>query len=214
MQSTVSEIAPNIYRISTFHAEFGIQFNQFLIKDDEPFLMHTGMRKMFAMTPAVASVIEPASLRWIGFSHFESDECGALNEWLKAAPDAQAVCSVVGALVMINDFAERPARALADGEVLGTGRHRLQFLSTPHVPHGWDAGLFFEQSDRTLFVRFVLHPGDPEPLTAADVLGARIDRAKSLRTLGQRHALHAVHGRHAAPARRVETTNSRIDARL
>lgn len=172
MQSTVTEIAPDIYRLSTFHSQFGIQFNQFLIKDDEPFLMHTGMRKMFATTlEAVASVIGPATLRWIGFSHFESDECGALNEWLKIAPQAQAVCSAVGALVMIDDFAERPARALADGEVLGTGRRRLQFLSTPHVPHGWDAGLFFEESDRTLLCSdLFFHPGDPEPLTGADVL--------------------------------------------
>ncbi len=172
MQSTVTEIAPEIYRISTFHPEFGIQFNQFLIKDDEPFLMHTGMKKMFATTfEAVVSVCDPAKLRWVGFSHFESDECGALNEWLKVAPLAQPVCSVVGAVVMVNDFADRPARPLADGEVLHTGRHRLQFLSTPHVPHCWDAGLFFEEVDRTLLCSdLFFHPGNPEPLTESDVL--------------------------------------------
>jgi flavorubredoxin len=172
MQSTVTEIAPEIYRISTFHPEFGIQFNQFLIKDDEPFLMHTGLKKMFATTfEAVASVFDPAKLRWIGFSHFESDECGALNQWLTLAPSAQAVCSVVGAVVMVNDFADRPARPLADGEVLHTGRHRLQFLSTPHVPHCWDAGLFFEKVDRTLLCSdLFFHPGNPEPLTESDVL--------------------------------------------
>src|SRR6266542_3310650 len=172
MQSTVTEIAPEIYRISTFHPEFGIQFNQFLIKDDEPFLMHTGLKKMFAMTyEAVASVFDPAKLRWIGFSHFESDECGALNEWLTLAPSAQAVCSVVGAVVMVNDFADRPARPLADGEVLHTGRHRLQFLSTPHVPHCWDAGLFFEEANGTLLCSdLFFHPGNPEPLTESDVL--------------------------------------------
>jgi flavorubredoxin len=172
MQSTVTEIAPEIYRISTFHPEFGIQFNQFLIKDDEPFLMHTGLKKMFASTfEAVASVFDPAKLRWVGFSHFESDECGALNEWLNVAPLAQAVCSVVGAVVMVNDFADRPARPLADGEVLHTGRHRLQFLSTPHVPHCWDAGLFFEEVDRTLLCSdLFFHPGNPEPLTKSDVL--------------------------------------------
>jgi flavorubredoxin len=172
MQSTVTEIAPEIYRISTFHPEFGIQFNQFLIKDDEPFLMHTGLKKMFATTfEAVASVCDPAKLRWVGFSHFESDECGALNEWLKVAPLAQPVCSVVGAVVMVNDFADRPARPLADGEVLHTGRHRLQFLSTPHVPHCWDAGLFFEEVDRTLLCSdLFFHPGNPEPLTESDVL--------------------------------------------
>jgi flavorubredoxin len=172
MQSTVTEIAPEIYCISTFHPEFGIQFNQFLVRDDEPFLMHTGLKKMFATTyEAVASVFDPAKLRWIGFSHFESDECGALNEWLKVAPLAQAVCSVVGAMVMVDDFADRPARPLADGEVLHTGRHRLQFLSTPHVPHCWDAGLFFEKVDRTLLCSdLFFHPGNPEPLIESDVL--------------------------------------------
>ena len=122
MDSTVFEIAPDVYRLSTFNPAFGIQFNQFLVKDDEPFLMHTGMKKMFPATlDALASVIDPATLRWIGFSHFESDECGALNEWLRVAPQAQAVCSVVGAIVMVNDFADRPPRALAEGEVLRTG---------------------------------------------------------------------------------------------
>jgi flavorubredoxin len=172
MPSTVTEIAPDIYRLSTFHPEFGIQFNQFLVKDDEPFLMHTGMKKMFPATlEAAATVIDPARLRWIGFSHFESDECGALNEWLRVAAQAQAVCSFVGAVVMVNDFADRPARALADNEALRTGRHRLRFLATPHVPHGWDAGFFFDESDRTLFCSdLFFHPGNPEPLTEGDVL--------------------------------------------
>lgn len=173
MESNIIEIAPDIYRISTFHPDFGIQFNQFLIKDDEPFIMHTGMKKMFPVTrEAVASLIEPAKLRWIGFSHFESDECGALNEFLNIAPNAQAVCSVVGAMVTVNDFADRPARALADNEVFAIGSHRLKFLATPHLPHGWDAGLFFEERDKTLLCSdLFFHPGDPEPLTEADVVG-------------------------------------------
>ena len=173
MLPNVTEIAADVFRISTFHPEFAIQFNQFLIVDDEPFLMHTGMKKMFSTTiEGVASITDPAKLRWIGFSHFESDECGALNEWLKTAPQAEAVCSFVGAVVMVNDFADRPARALSDGEILQTGRHRLQFLATPHVPHCWDAGLFFETVDRTLLCSdLFFHPGDPEPLTESDVLG-------------------------------------------
>jgi len=173
MTSTVTEIASDIYRISTYASDFGIQFNQFLIKDDEPFLMHTGFRKMFGATrEAVATVLDPTRLRWIGFSHFESDECGALNEWLAAAPRAQAVCSFVGATVSVDDFAVRPARALADNEVFQTGRHRLRFLATPHVPHCWDAGLFFEETGRTLLCSdLFFQPGDPPALDTADIVG-------------------------------------------
>jgi len=176
MKSNVAEIAPDLYRISTFHPDYGIQFNQFLIKDDEPFLMHTGFKKMFPLTlEGVASVIEPSTLRWIGFSHFESDECGALNEWLAASPQAQAVCSLVGAIVMVNDFADRPPRVLADNEALEIGTHRLRFLSTPHVPHCWDAGLFLEETDRTLLCSdLFFQPGDPEPLIEAGI----VDRAR------------------------------------
>src|SRR5438270_2288369 len=141
MKADVTEIAADVYRISTFHPEYAIQFNQFLIKDDEPFLMHTGFKRMFSGTLAgVAAVIDPASLRWIGFSHFESDECGALNEWLAVAPHSQPVCSQVGAMVTVDDFADRPSRSLGDNELLSIGTRRLRFLATPHVPHGWDAG--------------------------------------------------------------------------
>lgn len=173
MTATVTEIAAGLYRISTYAPDFGIQFNQFLVADDEPFLMHTGFRRMFAATrEAVASVLDPARLRWIGFSHFESDECGALNEWLAVAPRAQAACSFVGVTVSVNDFAIRPARALADDEVLLTGCRRLRFLATPHVPHGWDAGLFFEESTRTLLCSdLFFQPGDPQPLTQTDIVG-------------------------------------------
>ncbi|MBA3513687.1 MAG: MBL fold metallo-hydrolase [Pyrinomonadaceae bacterium] len=173
MKSNVTEIATDVYRISTFHPDYGIQLNQFLIKDDEPFLMHTGLKKMFPVTfEAVASIIDPAKLRWIGFSHFESDECGALNEWLGIAPNAQAVCSFVGTIVMVNDFADRPARPLNNDEVLEIGRRRLRFLATPHVPHAWDAGLYFEENEKTLLCSdLFFHPGDPEPLTESDVVG-------------------------------------------
>ena len=173
MKSTVTEIAKDTYRISTFHPDFKIQFNQYLVVDEEPFLMHTAFRKMFAVTrEGISSVVEPAKVRWIGFSHFESDECGALNHWLAIAPKAQAVCGFVGAMVNVNDFADRPARSLADGEVLETGAHRLRFVSTPHVPHCWDAGLFFDESERTLMCSdLFFHPGDPEPVTESDVVG-------------------------------------------
>jgi flavorubredoxin len=136
---------------------------------------------MFESTlQGVRQVTDPARLRWIGFSHFESDECGALNEWLAQAKQAQAVCSVVGAVVTVNDFADRPARALADDEVFAIGTHRLRFLATPHVPHGWDAGLFFEESDRTLFCSdLFFQPGDPAPLTEADVVAAAADAIRA-----------------------------------
>jgi flavorubredoxin len=173
MKARVTEIAPDVFRISTFHPDFGIQFNQFLVRDEDPFLMHSGMRRMFEVTrDAVASLIDPAQLRWIGYSHFEPDECGALSEWLALAPRAQAACSVVGAMVMMSDFVDRPARALADGELVETGRRRLRFLATPHLPHGWDAGLFFEESEQTLLCSdLFFHPGDPDPLEESDVVG-------------------------------------------
>jgi flavorubredoxin len=174
MRPTVTEIAPDTYRISSFHPDYQIQFNQFLIADDEPFLMHTGFRKSFATTrEGVASVIDPAKLRWIGFSHFEPDECGALNDWLATAPAAQAVCSFVGKFVMLDDFADRPARPLADDETLATGRHRLRFLATPHVPHCWDAGLFFDETERTLLCSdLFFQPGDPGPLIESGIVAA------------------------------------------
>jgi flavorubredoxin len=174
MNANVTEIATDVYRISTFFPDFGIQFNQFLVNDDEPFLFHTGFRKSFAATrEAVATVLDPARLRWIGFSHFEADECGALNEWLAAAPRAEAVSSFVGVTVNLGDFADRPARALADDEVLATGRHRLRFLATPHVPHGWDAGLFFDETQRTLFCSDLLfQPGDPPPVAGDEAVRA------------------------------------------
>jgi len=172
MDATVTEIAPDTFRISTFRPDFGIQFNQFLIRDDEPFLMHTGLKKMFPTTlAAVRSLIDPVTLRWIGYSHFEPDECGALNEWLAVAPRAQAVTSVVGAMVMLEDYADRPARPLADDEVLTIGRHRLRFLATPQLPHGWDSGLFFDETERTLLCSdLFFQPGDPEPLIEHDIV--------------------------------------------
>jgi flavorubredoxin len=181
MKSNVTEIAPGTYRISTFLPEHGIQLNQFLIKDDEPFLMHTGFKKMFnAALEGVRSIIDPSKLRWIGVSHFESDECGALNGWLEAAPRAQALCSFVGAMVNVNDFADRAPRPLADGEVLPIGRHHLRFLSTPHVPHSWDAGLFFDETEQTLLCSdLFFQPGDPEAVIGSDIVGRARDAIKS-----------------------------------
>lgn len=169
----ITEIAPNVYRLSTYIPEIDLQFNQFLVKDDEPLLFHTGMKALFPVVrEEVAGIIDPSLIRWIGFSHFEADECGSLNEWLQLAPAAQPVCSIVGALVSINDFALRPARGMADGETIVTGKHRFRFLQTPHVPHCWEAGLLFEETNGALFCSDLFHQcGNVEPLTESDVLG-------------------------------------------
>ena len=173
MKPKVAEIADGVYRISTFHPGFQLEFNQFVVNDDEPFLMHTGMRQMFPLTKAgVAEVIDPTKIRWIGFSHFESDECGALNDWLAIAPEAQAVCSVVGAMVTVDDFANRPSRPLNNNEAFSIGKRTLRYLATPHLPHGWDAGFFFEEKDRTLFCSDLFsHGGEQEPLTTSSLVG-------------------------------------------
>lgn len=170
---SVTEIATDVYRISTYVPDFNLQFNQFLVKDDEPLLFHTGMRGLFsAVREEVASIIDPATIRWIGFSHFESDECGALNDWLAIAPEAEPVCSMVGALVSVNDFSSRPAHALNDNEILNTGKHQFRFLHTPHVPHCWEAAMLFEETNKTLFCSDLFtHNGDVEPFTSSDIVG-------------------------------------------
>ncbi len=172
MKTQVDEIAPDLFRISTYIAKIDLQFNQFLVRDEEPLLYHTGMRGMFDLVhKAVAKVVDPAKLRWICWSHFEADECGSLNPWLAVAPQAEPVCGMVGAMVNINDFADRPAHVLADGEVLATGRHRFRFLETPHVPHAWDCSLLFEETGKTLFCSdLLLHNGQVEPVTEQSIL--------------------------------------------
>jgi flavorubredoxin len=170
--ATVTEIAPDIYRISVYVSQFSLGFNHFLVKDEEPLLYHTGMRGMYPeLREAVARVIEPSRIRWISFSHFEVDECGALNDWLAEAPRAEAVAGVVGAMVNLSDFAVRPPRALKKDEVLPTGKYRFRFLATPHLPHGWDSGFLFEETGRTLFSSDLFHQGGQvEPVTESDLI--------------------------------------------
>jgi len=170
--TTVTEIAADVFRISTLIPDFDLQFNQFLVRDDEPLLYHTGMRALFPQVrEAVATLIDPSDLRWIGFSHFEPDECGSLNEWLEIAPTAQAVTSEVGAIVFMGDYASRESRGLADGEVLSTGTRRFRLRHTPHFPHGWDASMLFEESSGVLFCSDLFHQvGDVEALTESSVI--------------------------------------------
>ena len=169
----IDEIAPDLFRISVFVPGIDLQFNHFIVRDDEPLLFHTGMRKMFPeVREAVARIIDPATLRWISWSHFEVDECGALNDWLAVAPHAQPACSEVGVLVNLHDFSDRPARGLSKDDVIDTGRHRYRYVPTPHLPHGWDAGVLFEERDRILLCSDLFHQlGDVEAVTSADILG-------------------------------------------
>lgn len=178
----IDEIAPDVYRISVTYKEIGLQFNHFLVKDEEPLLFHSGLNAMYdEIYEGVSKLIKPSELRWVGFSHFESDECGSLNRWLEAAPRAEAVCSEVGALVSVNDFARRPAKGMKDGETLVTGSKTFRFCSTAHLPHGWDAGVLFEETDRTLLCSDLFtHFGEVEPLTESDVVGRAADSIRNM----------------------------------
>ncbi len=175
--TNLHEIVPGIYRINTpvdLPGAIGFNFNQYLVADDEPLLFHTGPRRMFPLVAeAIARVLPLATLRYVAFSHFEADECGALNDFLAAAPRAVPVCGQVAAMVSVNDAADRPARALADGEELIVGRHALRWFDAPHVPHGWECGFMFEARTRTLLCGDLFTQGGrgTTPITESDILG-------------------------------------------
>jgi flavorubredoxin len=173
METKTDEIADGIHRISTFIPEVGIPFNQYLVVADEPLLFHTGMRQLFPLvSEAVARIIDPTTLRHVTFGHFEADECGAMNQWLALAPQAEVVHGNIGVLVSLNDQADRPPRALADGEVVDLGGKRVRWIDTPHVPHGWDAGVVFEETTGTLLVGDLFTAlGDAPALSDADIVG-------------------------------------------
>jgi flavorubredoxin len=171
-----NEIADGIFRLSTFVpnvTEDGFTFNQFLIKAEEPLLFHTGPRAMFPLvSEAVSKVIPISKLRWITFGHVESDECGSMNQWLAAAPNSQVAHGAVGVMVSLNDLADRPPRALQDGEVLDLGGKRVRHIDTPHVPHCWEARVLFEETTRTLLCGDLFtHTGDGPPLVSDDIVG-------------------------------------------
>lgn len=173
METAVTEIAPDIFRLSTFIPDAGLAFNQFLVKDEEPLLFHTGMKALFPLVQAaLAHVIDGKGLRWITFGHYEADECGAMNEWLAAAPKATVAHGAIGVMTSINDQADRPPRALQDGDVLELGSKRIRYIATPHVPHGWDAGVLYEETTRTLFAGDLFTQlGRGETVTEADIVG-------------------------------------------
>jgi flavorubredoxin len=181
METRIDEIADGIYRLSTFVPEVappaGFTFNQFVVVGDEPLLFHTGLRRMFPLVrEALARIIVPERLRWIAFGHYEADECGALNDWLAVAPHAEPAHGHTGCLVSLNDMADRTPRMLADGETidLGSGR-RVRWLDTPHIPHGWDAGVLYEEASGTLLCGDLFTQlGHGPALTEGDVVGPAI----------------------------------------
>jgi flavorubredoxin len=181
METNVSEVADGIYRLSTFVPEIaapaGFAFNQFLVLGDEPLLFHTGLRRMFPLTrAAVGRIIPPERLRWIAFGHYEADECGAMNEWLQVAPQAELAHGQTGCMVSLNDMADRQPRELADGETidLGGGK-RVRYIDTPHIPHGWEAGVIYEETTRTLLCGDLFTQlGNGPALTEGDIVGPAI----------------------------------------
>jgi len=176
LETNVTEIADRIYRLSTYVAPANLTFNQFLIDSGEPLLFHTGMRSLFPLvSEALGRLIPLARLRWISFGHVEADECGAMNAWLAASPSAQVAFGALGCEVSVNDLADRATRPLRDGDVLDLQGKRVRYLATPHVPHGWDAGVLFEETTGTLLGGDLFTQTGPAPaLTEADIVGPAI----------------------------------------
>ena len=180
MTTRIDEIADGLYRLSTFvpaiAAPAGFTFNQFLLVADEPLLFHCGMRGLFPLvSEAVAKIMSVERLRWISFGHVEADESGAMNQWLAVAPNAEVAHGMIACMVSLNDLADRKTRALADGEVLDLGGKRIRYIDTPHVPHGWEAGVLYEETTRTLLCGDLFtHVGGGAALTNSDILAPAI----------------------------------------
>jgi len=178
VDTRIDEIAPNILRLSTLVTGDGLPggftFNQFLLLGDEPLLFHCGPRGLFPSVSAAAAHVLPLErLRWIGFGHVEADECGSMNQWLAAAPNATVVHGLTGCMVSIQDLADRPPRPLADGTVLELGDKRVRYIDTPHVPHGWEACVLYEETTATLLGGDLLTQlGEGQPaVTDSDLVG-------------------------------------------
>jgi flavorubredoxin len=173
METTTHEIADGIHRLSTYVPEADFMFNQFLVEADEPLLFHTGPRRMFPLiSNAVARIVPLERIQWITFGHYEADECGSMNDWLAVAPGATIAHTAVGCMVSIDDMADREPRPLQHGEVIDLGGKQVRHLSTPHVPHGWDAGLLFEETTATLFCGDLFTAtGTSSAITSDDIVG-------------------------------------------
>jgi flavorubredoxin len=176
METLVDEIADGIYRLSTFVEMAGLRFNQYLIDAEEPLLFHTGQRQLFPLTSEAFARVRPVDdLRWISWGHLESDESGAMNEWLDAAPRAEIAVGFMAGILSVNDLADRPPRLLGDEEVIDLGGKRVRFLPTPHVPHGWDAGVLFEETTGTLLCGDLFtQQGDGPATEDGDIIGPAI----------------------------------------
>jgi flavorubredoxin len=173
--TAIDEIAQGIYRIFTPVSAVpgGFSFNQYLILDEEPLLFHTGLRKTFPLVrEAIQAVMPVERLRHISFSHYEADECGALNDFLAIAPRAAPLCGRIAAMVSIGDVADREPRALEDGEHISIGAHKLRWLATPHLPHGWECGFLMDETTRTFLCGDLFTQGGAQhpPVTEADIL--------------------------------------------
>jgi flavorubredoxin len=152
METRIAEVGDGIHQLTTHVPEMNFSFNQYLVTGDEPLLFHTGPRQMFPLvSEAVTRVMPVDQLRWVSFGHVEADECGSMNQWLAAAPQSTVAQGMTGCMVSLTDLADRAPRALADGEVLDIGGHRMRWIDTPHVPHAWEAGLLYDETTRTLF---------------------------------------------------------------
>ena len=198
MTTRIDEIADDIFRISTAvppeRIPGGFTFNQFLIRDEQPLLYHTGLRGIFpAVRSALETVLPVADLRYLAFSHFESDECGALNLLLDCAPRAVPLCGELAAMVSVDDFATRPARGLRDGEEVELGRHRVRWVDTPHLPHAWECGHLHDVTTGTMFCGDLFTQGGAEhpPVTEEDILGPSEEARSALD--------YYAHSRHTAP---------------
>jgi len=179
MTAQVTEIADGIYRLSVFVPEIapphGFSFNSFLIMDEDPLLFHAGQRSMFPLfSDAVASIMPVDRLRWISFGHVEADECGAMNLWLAAAPNAQIVHGQTACAISLNDLADRPPRAVGDGELISSGKRRIRYIDTPHVPHAWESGVIYEETSGILFCGDLFTQLGRETTSESDIVPAAI----------------------------------------
>jgi flavorubredoxin len=171
METRITEVANGVHQLTTHVAEIGLGFNQYLVAGEEPLLFHTGMRGLFPLVSgAISNVVPVNTIRWVSFGHVEADECGSMNEFLAAAPGATVAQGTTGCMVSIADLADRAPRPLANGEVLDIGGHRMRWIDTPHMPHGWEAGLLFDENTGTLFCGDLFTRWGPYPATTTDDL--------------------------------------------